>query len=119
LAVNGALNVLEFDHGFTSGAANITTQQIAAGWIVFAVSARVVANVGGPGSWSLGVDKAETRYASGLGVGLNAFSTGVTGAPLAYLSATPLKLTAEGADFTGGIARIAIHYTQINAPDPV
>jgi hypothetical protein len=115
----GGLQTLEFDHGITAGASNLTTTQIGAGWLVFAVSARVISGIGGASAWGLGVDNAETRYASGVGVGLNASANGVTGAPLAYLSATPLKLTAEGANFTSGSVRIAVHYLQINAPGPV
>ncbi len=115
----GALQVLQFDHGVTAGASNTTTQQIGAGWIVFAVSARVISAIGGAGGWSLGVDKAENRYGGNVGVALNSFANGATGAPLAYLAATPLKLTAVGGNFTGGSVRIAVHYLKINAPDPV
>lgn len=41
---------------------------------------------------------------------------GVIG-PTAFYSDTPVVLTANGGDFTGGSVRIAIHCVLVGAPD--
>jgi len=121
VAGGGVLEVLSFEHQIVAGADNLTGGMIPAGSVVFAVTARVVEAIDGPASWSLGVDEAETRYGAGIGAGLNAFVSGAVTAPLAYAQATPLKLSAEGAAFSGAAGRVAIniHHLVPTAPDPV
>ena len=117
----GALTLLrqvELDHVIAPGAASETAAFIPDKAIVLGATARVIAQIGGAPSWSLGVGGAPDRYGSGIGVGLNAYVTGVTGSPLAYNGGSTLLLTSDGADFTGGTVRLAVHYFELSPPRP-
>ena len=113
-----ALRVHEFDHALTAGASSATTAEIPANAVVFGVSGRVLADIGGTlATWRLGVAGSDNRYGSGLGLLAGSFARGLTGSPLTYYSATGLLLTAEGGSFDGsGVVRLAIHYAQIGLP---
>lgn len=108
--------LLEFEHQLAPGGAQLTSGVIPQGAIVFGVSARVLELVGGVSGWSMGVDGAETRYGSGLASFAGAGVTGATGAPLAYLAATPLKISPEGGSFSGGRLRLRLHFLLLEAP---
>jgi hypothetical protein len=87
--------------------------------IVLGVTGRVTAGITGAASWSLGVTGSPDRYGSGIGASLNSFAHGVTGSPLVYYGGSSLLLTAEGADFTGGTVRLAVHYFEVSPPRSV
>lgn len=112
----GALSVLEFDHALAPGGAQDTMGTIPAGAQVFGVTARVLETVTGAAGWSLGVGAAHQRYGSGLPTAAGAAVTGAVGAPLAYRTALPLRLTPEGGGFAEGRLRLAIHYLSLAAP---
>lgn len=121
-APGGALTTLrqaEVDHVVDSGPTSETAAFIPDKAIVLGVTARVVAGIGGPASWSLGVAGSPDRYGTGIGAALNSFVEGVTGAPVTYYGGSSLLLTGEGADFTGGSVRLAAHYFQVSAPRSV
>ncbi len=85
---------------------------------VLAVTGRVLTGItGGLSDWSLGVDGAETRYGSGLGLAVGSWLRGVTGQPVAYYSPTALRLTANGGNFAAGTVRLAVHLMQFDIPD--
>lgn len=85
---------------------------------VFAVTGRVQTEITGTLSdWSLGIDGAETRYGSGLGLGAGAWLRGVTSQPVTYYNPTALRLTANGGTFGGGMVRLAIHCLRFELPD--
>jgi hypothetical protein len=118
----GAFTLLrqaEIDHAVTAGATSQTTAFIPDKAIVLGVTARVIEEIGGVTSWSLGVSGSPDRYGSGIGPGVNSYAHGVTGSPLAYYGASALLLTAEGGSFTGGRVRLAIHYFDLSPPRPV
>lgn len=118
----GALTLMrqaETDHIITSGSTSETTPFIPDKAVVLGVTARVIAEIGGPASWSLGVNGSADRYGSGIGVGLNAYVSGVTGSPLTYYGGSTLLLTAEGGAFNGGTVRLVVHYFELSPPRPV
>ena len=122
IAQGGAMTILrhvEIDHAIASGPASETAAFIPDKAVVLGVTARVVSDIGGASAWSLGVSGSVDRYGSGIGVGLNAYVSGVTGSPIAYYGASSLLLTAEGGDFTGGTVRIAAHCFEVSPPRPV
>lgn len=114
-----ALRQIEIDHVIASGATSETTAFIPDKAIVLGVTARVITEIAGAVSWSLGVSGSPNRYGSGIGIAANAFVTGVTGSPIAYYGGSPLLLTSEGGSFTGGAVRIAVHYFEVSPPRPV
>lgn len=99
------------------GAAELTGFLIPSNTSVVAVTGRVLSAITGSLSdWSLGIEGSETRYGSGLGLGTGSWLRGLTGQPVAYYSATQLKLSANGGDFTGGEVRLAVHLMRFDLP---
>ncbi|MFK7945713.1 MAG: DUF2793 domain-containing protein [Paracoccaceae bacterium] len=118
---NGAVSltrIAELDQ-VLSGPVAITAPAIPDKAIVLGVTARVISTITGATAWSLGVSGSPDRYGSGFGLDLNAFAHGVTGQPQAYFGTTPLEITAEGGDFSGGEIRVAVHYLDIVPPSVV
>jgi hypothetical protein len=115
-----SFRVVEIDHAVGSGSESVTQAVIPSGSIVFGVTGRVMAGFGGTATaFRVGIGGASTdRYGSGIGSGVGAWFRGVTGAPLAYYSDTPLTITAEGGMFDGGILRIAVHLGELGLPRP-
>lgn len=113
--------VLEFDHDVTPGPSNATTVEIPAFAQVLGVTGRVVEAVTGAGltGWRLGVAGSDNRYGSGLGASANSYALGVTGTPVTYYADTPLLISAEGGDFTGGRLRLAISHLLLAPPRAV
>ena len=113
--------VIEFDHALLAGATNLTAVSIPAGAQVIGLSGRVVAGLSGAGltGWRIGVEGADNRYGSGLGVAQNSYLLGLSGAPVTYYSATPILLSAEGGAFAGGTIRLALHVVELEAPQAV
>lgn len=112
-----AIRVLEEDHAVSAGGASDTTIQIPDRAVVFGVTGRVTQAVSGAVSWDLGVAGATNRYGSSIGVAADSIVNGVSGQPVAYFADTPLRLTANGGSFTGGVVRLAIHYLILSVPD--
>ena len=113
-AISG--DVIAFDHALGAGPTSDTSVAIPDRSIVLGVTARVMTAIAGAASWRIGVAGAEDRYGSGLGVALNSEAHGITGAPVGYYGDTPLRLSADGGDFSGGVVRIAIHRLRLTPP---
>jgi hypothetical protein len=111
-----ALTLIEGEHELGEGATSDTAFTIPDRAIVLGVTGTVIEGITGPTSWSLGVADDPARYGSGIGAMLDATVTGVSGTPVAYYGATPLRLTAAGGDFTGGRVRLAIHCLELTGP---
>ncbi|MEQ9144372.1 MAG: DUF2793 domain-containing protein [Parvibaculaceae bacterium] len=119
LSPNGAsarFSILEVDHGVSAGAANDTALVIPDRAIVFGVTGRVLAEVTGPSSWTLGVAADPARYGNTIGTPAGSTVIGVSGTPTAYYADTPIRVTATGADFTGGTLRLALHFLELGLP---
>ncbi len=83
--------------------------------IVFAVTTRTTQAITGAASYDCGIAGDTGKYGGSLGTGLDSSNSGVTG-PTAFYASTPVRLTANGADFTGGSVRVSIHYMLCDAP---
>lgn len=121
-AAGGAATIartIEIDHVLATGSVSTTTAVIPDKAIVLGATGRVTAAISGATGWSLGVAADPVRYGSGYGTALNAFAQGVTGQPQAYFGGTVLEITAEGADFTGGTIRLAVHFLEATPPAAV
>lgn len=89
--------------------------------VVIGATGRVVEALSGTGltSWRLGVAGAEDRYGTSIGAALNSTVIGISGSPVGYYGATPLRITPEGGTFAAGRIRLALHYFEISAPAAV
>jgi hypothetical protein len=114
-----AFRVVEEDHEISAGTTSVTVPLIPAGSLVFGVTGRVIAELGGTAtSFRVGVGgDAPDRYGSGIGTSSGAWFRGVTATPVAYYADTPLIVTAEGGAFGGGLLRIAVHLAEMGLPD--
>lgn len=120
LSPSGAATLMridEFDHEIGAGASSTTTQQIASGLMIFAVTARVTEAITGTlSTWQLGTAGAEDRFGSGLGLAQGSYARGMLSQPLTYWGAASLVLTATGGAFSGGRVRIAVHALDLALP---
>jgi len=103
-------DIIELDHVLVAGAFNDMSLSIPDRAIVFGLTALVLTDVSGPASWTLGVAADPQRYGNSIGLSAGSTVNGVSGTPTAYYGATPVRVTATGADFTGGTLRLALHY---------
>jgi hypothetical protein len=92
-----------------SGASVDTTIVIPNRAIVFCVSTRTVTAVTGAASYNCGIVGELTKFGGSLGAAAGSTNAGVIG-PTAICAATPVRLSANGGNFTGGAVRVAIHY---------
>jgi len=120
---NGAgltFRVVEIDHTVTAGPSSDTSDVIPANSFVFGVTGMVLVDItGAAATWRLGIGGvSDNRYGSGLGLSAGSFVRGLTSEPLAYYADTPLTLTGEGGDMSGGIVRLAVHIAELGLPRP-
>lgn len=109
-----ALKVIE-EELTLSGATTTSTIEIPDRAIALGVSTRTTEAITGATSYDAGVSGEADKFGATLGVSLGASNAGVIG-PTAYYAATPIVLTANGSDFTGGKVRVAIHYIECGVP---
>lgn len=101
-----------------AGAIATTSMSIPSGVMVIGATARVLTAITGSlTTWSLGHSDAVNRYGEGLGKGTGSWSKGMLGSPMTYWSATPLRLTAVGGQFSGGTVRVVVHWWDLRLPD--
>ncbi len=111
-----AISVLETEARCASGSFVNAAASIPSHSIVLGISGRVVEAITGPSSWQIGVAGSANRYGSGLGVQKNSHALGLTGQPQTYYSDTPVRITATGGAFRGGLIRLAIHRIHLTPP---
>lgn len=116
-ANNGAtgMGVLEETLSGLSGPTVDSTIEIPDRAICLGVSTRTVTSITGATSYDCGLSGQASKFGGSLGVAAGSTNKGVIG-PEAFYSDTPVRLTANGSDFTGGAVRIAIHYLTIDVP---
>jgi hypothetical protein len=102
--------------GELGGANVVTGAVIPTRSVVFCVSVRAVSDITGASSFDCGVSGQENKFGGSLGLAIGSHNLGVVG-PTAYYSDTPVVLTANGGDFTGGSVDVAIHAWVPKAPD--
>jgi len=83
--------------------------------VVFGVSTRTTQAVTGATSFDCGIVGEVAKFGGSLSVLLNATNSGVIG-PTAFYVDTPVRLSANGGNFTGGKVRIALHYALCGVP---
>lgn len=98
-----------------SGANRNSTITIPDRAIVLGVSCRVVTAITGAASFDCGIAGEVSKFGGSLGAGAGSTNVGVIG-PQAFYAPTPIRLTANGGNFTGGSVRIAIHYLTCGVP---
>lgn len=116
---NGAttgVSVLEETLSGLFGPTVDSTVQIPDRAIVLGVSTRTVTSITGASSYGCGIDGESTKFGGTLGIAAGSSNRGVIG-PEAFYADTPVRLTADGGDFTGGAVRIAIHLLTVGLPD--
>lgn len=92
-----------------------TVAVIPARALVLAVSVRTVTAVTGATSYDCGLAGEPSKFGGSLGAGAGATNIGVVG-PFAVYADTPVRLTANGGDFTGGAVRVAMQIIRFTAP---
>jgi len=108
--------VLEQTLSGLSGASVTSTIEIPDRAIVLGVSTRTVTTITGATSYDCGISGETTKFGGSLGIAAGITNVGVIG-PQAIYADTPIVLTAQGGNFTGGSVRIAIHYLTLGVPN--
>lgn len=108
--------VLEQTLSGLSGASVTSTIEIPDRAIVLGVSTRTVTTITGATSYDCGISGETGKFGGTLGVTAGSTNVGVIG-PQAFYADTPIVLTANGSNFTGGSVRIAIHYLTLGVPN--
>lgn len=101
-------HVLEEDLSL-SGAAVESAIVIPDRAIVLGVTTRTLAAVTGASSYDCGVAGEASKFGGSLGIAQGSTNGGVIG-PTAFYAPTPIRITANGGAFTGGVVRLAIHF---------
>lgn len=83
--------------------------------IVLGASVLVTQAITGATSFGCGIAGQATKFGGTLGITLGSNNQGVIG-PEAVYAITPVRLTANGSNFTGGKVRVAIHYIEVGGP---
>lgn len=83
--------------------------------VIVGASVRVTQAITGAPSFQVGDGTSATRYVSALSVSLGATSRGTIG-PVGNYTSTPVIITPTSGSFTGGKARVALHYLLITPP---
>jgi hypothetical protein len=99
-----------------SGASVTTSIAIPARAIVLAVSVRSTEAITGASSFDCGIASEPAKFGGALGIAPGSTNIGVIG-PTAFYADTPIMLTANGGNFTGGKVRVAIQYLTFSAPN--
>lgn len=98
-----------------SGASVTSTIAIPNRSVVLGVSTRTVTAITGATSYDCGISGETSKFGGSLGIAAGSTNVGVIG-PQAFYASTPIVLTANGGNFSGGAVRIAIHYLLPIAP---
>jgi hypothetical protein len=106
-----------------SGASSSSTIQIPNRAIVLGVSTYVTTAITGASSYNVdattvssgGTGTTAGQFGASLGIAAGSDNVGVIG-PTAWYSASTIKLTANGSNFTAGQVRVAIQYLLCGAP---
>ena len=118
-SVRGAQTIcrtIEFEHTLDHSPTSSTGTIIPDKATVIGVTGRVILDITGPTSWSLGVSGSPDRYGSGYGTSTGSFAHGMTGQPQTYFGSTALEITSDGIAFSAGVIRLAIHVLEIKPP---
>tara|TARA_R110002124_G_C8749525_1_gene498133 strand:- start:63 stop:404 length:342 start_codon:yes stop_codon:yes gene_type:complete len=109
--------IRSFSAGLSRVSGPTVTSSIAipARTIALCVSTRTTAAITGATSYDCGIAGSPSKFGGSLGTAVGATNFGFLW-PEAFWADTPILLTANGGDFTGGAVRIAIHAFEFSAP---
>ncbi|MFC3117639.1 DUF2793 domain-containing protein [Jhaorihella thermophila] len=119
LSPNGAatrLTVAEETLATLAGPTVTSSIAIHARAIALCVSTRTTSAITGATSYDCGIAGSPAKFGGSLGTAASASNLGIIW-PEAFWADTPIVLTANGGDFTGGAVRIAIHAFAFTPPD--
>ena len=114
LGARTSFRILEESHTLALAATSDTVIQIPDRAIVFGVTVRVQTAITGATSYNCGIAGEANKYGGSLGIAAGSNNIGVTG-PTAFYANTPIRFSAVGGNFTGGVIRVAIHYLALGA----
>lgn len=83
---------------------------------IYAVSSRVITAITGATSWDLGDGSTANKFGGTLGVSLGQTNRGHIGPTGYYSGSDPLRFTANGGNFGGGVVRSVIWYDEFTPP---
>jgi len=98
-----------------SGASVTSSVTIPNRAVVLGISTRTITAITGATSYDCGISGEAAKFGGSLGIAQGSTNVGVIG-PQAFYAPTPIVLTANGGNFSGGAVRIAIHYLLPIAP---
>lgn len=108
------LTMLEVETTGLAGAYVETGLVIPAGSLVVCAAPRNTGAITGASGYQLGIDGTPALFGSGFGISLGATAMRPCAVPI--LVDTPLRITSEGSDFTGGAVRAAVSLVRFGAP---
>ena len=114
LGARTMFRILEESFTLALAATSDTLIQIPDRAIVFGVTVRVQTAITGATSYNCGIVGDLSKYGGTLGIAAGSSNIGVTG-PTAFYANTPIRFSAVGGNFTGGVIRTAIHYLTLGA----
>ncbi len=114
LGARTMFRILEESHTLALAGTSDTVIQIPDRAIVFGVTVRVQTAITGAASYNCGIVGDLSKYGGSLGIAAGSNNIGVTG-PTAFYANTPVRFSAVGGNFTGGVIRVAIHYLTLGA----
>lgn len=83
--------------------------------VVIGVASRTTQAIIGATSYAVGISGEATKFGDLLGIALGSTNIGVIG-PTAFYSDTKVRITANGANFTGGKVRLICYFLEMTAP---
>ncbi len=83
---------------------------------VMAVNIRVLEAVTGVPSFAIGVKDDPSRYGDKIGIAKDTTNIGMSYHPVTYYSNTPVMLTPNEMEFTGGVVRVTAQYFKPRGP---
>jgi hypothetical protein len=117
LASGAATSVRVVDEEVTLTGASVDTSVVIPNRaVVIGVSTRTTQSITGASSYDCGTASEPSKFGGSLGIVAGSTNAGVIG-PTAFYSDTPVRLKANGANFTGGKVRVAIHYLFCDVPE--
>lgn len=116
-ANGGALRLVAIEQELvlTGAFVDTTTAIIADRMIALAVASRTTQAITGATSYNVGVAGNTSQFGGSLGAALGSNNVGVIG-PTAFYANTPIRVSANGGNFTAGRVRVVLYALAFTAP---
>ena len=83
--------------------------------VVIGLASRTTLAITGASSYAVGISGEAAKFGDLLGIALGSTNIGVIG-PTAFYADTKVRVTANGANFTGGKVRLICYFLEMSAP---